>query len=115
MSGLSFLVNLSYEYVDHGSIVALAERWHLETNTFNLLVGKMSVTLDDVLNLLLLPIMGQFCEVEELEYEEAQSLIMELLGVDRAKATIEMKQSRGPKVRLSWLCEVYQECIEQEL
>ncbi|KOM55987.1 hypothetical protein LR48_Vigan10g187900 [Vigna angularis] len=45
----------------------------------------------------------------------AQSHIMELLGVDCTKASTEMKQSRGPKVRLSWLCEVYQECIEQEL
>ncbi|BAT89983.1 hypothetical protein VIGAN_06113500, partial [Vigna angularis var. angularis] len=46
MLGLSSLVNLSYEYADHGLIVALTERWHLETNSFYLLVGEMSVTLD---------------------------------------------------------------------
>ncbi|XP_047181966.1 protein MAIN-LIKE 1-like, partial [Vigna umbellata] len=114
MSGLGCLVNLSYEYADHGLIVALSERWHLETNTFHLPIGEMSVTLDDVMNLLHLPIMGQFCEVEELEYDEARSHIMELLGVDHSKASSEMKQSRGPKVRLSWLREVYQECIQQE-
>ncbi|XP_047177868.1 protein MAIN-LIKE 1-like [Vigna umbellata] len=115
ISGLASLVNLSYEYVDHGLIVSLAKRWHPETNTFHLRVGEMSVTLDDVHNLLHLPIMGQFCDVEELEYDEARSHLMDLLGVDRAKASAEMKQSRGPKVRLSWLREVYQECIEQEL
>ncbi|XP_052731197.1 protein MAIN-LIKE 1-like [Vigna angularis] len=102
MSGLGCLVNLSYEYADHGLIVALSERWHIETNTFHLPIGEMTVTLDDVMNLLHLPIMGQFCEVEELEYDEARSHIMELLGVDHDKASAEMKQSRGPKVRLSF-------------
>ncbi|XP_014511729.1 protein MAIN-LIKE 1-like [Vigna radiata var. radiata] len=105
MSGLASLVNLSYEYADHGLTVSLAERWHLETNTFHLPVGEMNVTLDDVHNLLHLPIMGQFCEVEDLEYDEARSHLMDLLGVDRAKASAKMKKSRGPKVRLSWLRE----------
>ncbi|XP_052723805.1 protein MAIN-LIKE 1-like [Vigna angularis] len=114
MLGLGCLVNLSYEYADHGLIVALSERWHIETNTFHLPIGEMTVTLDDVMNLLHLSIMGQFCEVKELEYDEARSHIMELLGVDHDKASAEMKQSRGPKVRLSWLREVYQECIQQE-
>ncbi|BAU02106.1 hypothetical protein VIGAN_11153300 [Vigna angularis var. angularis] len=40
---------------------------------------------------------------------------MDLLGVDRAKATTEMTHTRGPKVRLSWLRDVYQECCDQEL
>ncbi|XP_022637920.1 protein MAIN-LIKE 1-like [Vigna radiata var. radiata] len=59
--------------------------------------------------------MGQFCEVEDLEYDEARSHLMDLLGVDRTKASAEMKKSRGPKVRLSWLREVYHDCIQQEL
>ncbi|XP_014494972.2 protein MAIN-LIKE 1-like [Vigna radiata var. radiata] len=59
--------------------------------------------------------MGQFCEVEDLEYDEVRSHLMDLLGVDRAKASAEMKKSRSPKVRLSWLCEVYHDCIQQEL
>ncbi|XP_014511817.1 protein MAIN-LIKE 1-like [Vigna radiata var. radiata] len=89
-SGLASLVNLSYEYADHGLIVSLAERWHLETNSFHL-------------------------PVEDLEYDEARSHLMDLLGVDCAKASAEMKKSRGPKVRLSWLREVYHDCIQQEL
>ncbi|XP_014524392.1 uncharacterized protein LOC106780611 [Vigna radiata var. radiata] len=101
MSDLSSLVNLSYEYTDHGLIVTLMERWHLETNSFHLPVGEMSVTLDDVHNLLHLPIIGQFCEVEDLKYEEARSHIMDLLGVDRTKATTEMTRTHGPKVKLS--------------
>ncbi|XP_014517379.1 protein MAIN-LIKE 1-like [Vigna radiata var. radiata] len=59
--------------------------------------------------------MGQFCEVEDLEYDKARSHLMDLLGVDRAKASTEMKKSRGPKVRLSWLREVYHDCIQHEL
>ncbi|XP_017438404.1 uncharacterized protein LOC108344480 [Vigna angularis] len=68
MSGLASIVNLSYEYVDHGLIVSLAKRWHLETNTFHLPIGEMSVTLDDVHNLLHLPIMGQFCEIGDASF-----------------------------------------------
>ncbi|XP_014515536.1 protein MAIN-LIKE 1-like [Vigna radiata var. radiata] len=107
MSGLASLVNLSYKYADHGLIVSLAERWHLETNTFHLPVGEMSVTLDDVHNLLHLPIIGQFCEVGELECDTARSHLMDLLGINCAKASTEMKQSRGPKsgtlIRVSYL------------
>ncbi|XP_047181243.1 protein MAINTENANCE OF MERISTEMS-like [Vigna umbellata] len=93
MSGLASIVNLSYEYVDHGLIVSLAKRWHLETNIFHLPIGEMSVTLDDVHNLLHLPIMGQFCDVEDLEYDEARSHLMDMFGVDRAKASAKMKVS----------------------
>ncbi|KAH1193412.1 Protein MAIN-LIKE 1 [Glycine max] len=36
------------------------ERWHWETSTFHLLVGEVSITLDDVASLLHLPIIGDF-------------------------------------------------------
>lgn len=90
MSWLSSLVNLSYDYADHGLILTITERWHFETNTFHLTISEMIVTLDGVNNLLHLCIMGQFYEIKPLEFEEALSLIIDLLGVDRAKATTEM-------------------------
>lgn len=51
ISRLSFLLNLSYEYVDHVLIVTLTEKWHLKTNIF-LPMSEMTITLNDVNNLL---------------------------------------------------------------
>ena len=38
--------------------------------------------------------------------------LIELLGVDKAKATTELRQCRGPHVRLSWLRDFYEDCCE---
>ena len=38
-----------------------------------------------------------------------------LHGVDRAMACVELNQSRGAQVRLSWLRELYDSCCENEL
>ncbi|XP_047170225.1 uncharacterized protein LOC124838618 [Vigna umbellata] len=89
-SGLLPLCGISYDYVDKGLLLAFAERWHLETNTFHLPVGEMSITLDDVSSLLHLSIEGEFCPVKDLEWEEAQSALMDLLGVDYERAGTEM-------------------------
>lgn len=59
----------------------------------------MTVTLDNVLLLLYLHIMGKFCEIEPLEFEEVQFVIIDLLGVDRTRAEAKMTQACGPKVR----------------
>lgn len=63
-------MNLSYDNADHGLILALAERWQFETNTFHLTVGEMTITLDNVNNLLHLRIIGQFCEFKPLKFEK---------------------------------------------
>lgn len=72
----------------------------------------MSVTLDDVLSLLHFLIIGQFCNIEKLEFEKARSAIIELLGVDCGKVDIEMAQIHGLKVRLSCLRDIYDGCYE---
>ncbi|XP_017416554.1 protein MAINTENANCE OF MERISTEMS [Vigna angularis] len=75
----------------------------------------MSITLDDVSTLLHLPVMGQLCDLEELEFEEARSALVDLLGVDGGTTGVEMEEARGPKVRLSWLRDIYgQRCQSQQ-
>lgn len=59
------------------------------------------MTLDDVSSLLHLPIIGQFYNIEELEFEEAQSAIVKLIGMDHVRASAEMKEACSLKVRLS--------------
>ncbi|XP_047182407.1 protein MAIN-LIKE 1-like [Vigna umbellata] len=67
----------------------------------------MSITIDDVSTLLHLPMMGQMCDLEELEFEEARTALVQLIGVDGGTTGAEMEDARGPKVRLSWLREIY--------
>ncbi|XP_052735914.1 protein MAIN-LIKE 1-like [Vigna angularis] len=77
--------------------------------------GEMSITLDNVSSLLHLPVLGQLCDLEELEFEEARVILVELLGVDGGAAGAEMEDARGPKVRLSWLRHIYvQRCQSQQ-
>ncbi|KAG2390276.1 Protein MAIN-LIKE 1 [Vigna angularis] len=113
-SSLMPLIEICYDYGDKGLLLGFIERWHFETSSFLLPVGVMSITLDDVSTLLHLPVMGQLCGLEELEFEEARSALVDLLGVDGGTAGAEMEDGRGPKVRLSWLREIYgQRCQSQ--
>ncbi|XP_027931987.1 protein MAIN-LIKE 1-like [Vigna unguiculata] len=114
-SGLSPLCDILYEYIDLGLVLGFVERWHPETNTFHLPIGEMTITLDDVWSLLHLSISGNFCSTENLEYEDFVQILTTLLGVDRAMACVELNQSRGAQVRLSWLRDLYHSCCENEL
>lgn len=65
------------------------------------------MTLDDVSSLLHLPIIGQFYNIEELEFEEARSIIVEIVDVDGGKASVEMRDMHSPKVRLRHIYDEY--------
>ncbi|XP_068475266.1 protein MAINTENANCE OF MERISTEMS-like [Phaseolus vulgaris] len=107
LSGLGGLLHASYESLDRGLLCAFVERWHAETNSFHLSVGEMTITFDDVSNLLHLPIVGQFYTQETLDSDSANDLLVESLRVDRALASEETRHCRGAHVRLSWLRDVY--------
>ena len=109
-SGLLPLCSIGYEVADKGLIIAFVERWHKDTNSFHLPVGEMTITLDDVSSILHIPIVGQFPTYEVLSHDEANDLLIELLGVSETQANEELKESRGPQVRMSWLREVYKQC-----
>lgn len=74
----------------------------------------MIITLDNVNNILPLPILDHFCEFESIEFKEAQNLIVDLLGVDRVRAAVEMTQARSPKVSLSYQRDLYEDCCEKQ-
>ena len=56
--GLEGLLWVSGREIDHGLITALVERWRLETHTFHMPHGEVSITLQDVEVLLGLPVNG---------------------------------------------------------
>eukprot|EP00256_Glycine_max_P053578 XP_014620229.1 protein MAIN-LIKE 2-like [Glycine max] len=104
-TGLSPLIRCSVITTDPGLISAFVERWHRETSTFHLPVGKLTITLDDVASLLHLPITGALHMFEPLVTSDAIGLLTELLEVNHEEATFETRQAGGPHVRLGDLAQ----------
>ncbi|XP_028230459.1 protein MAIN-LIKE 2-like [Glycine soja] len=107
-TGLDPLIRCSVITTDPGLISAFFERWHMEMSSFHLPVGEVTITLDDVLSLLHIPITGTLHSFEPLATSDAVALLTELLEVTPDKATTETRQAGGPHVRLSWLRDMYQ-------
>ena len=107
VTGLSPLIACSLDIGDWGLISDFVERWHKETNSFHLSVGKVTITLDDVAFLLHLPIIGAFNSYETLHVDEAVLMLVELLEVNGDEARAEAVQCYGTYVRLSWLRKIY--------
>jgi len=74
----------------------------------------MIITLDDVSNLLHLPIVGQFYTQETLDVDLTIDLLVQALRVDRGNAYQETRYCRGAHVRLSWLRDVYEEACSRK-
>jgi len=55
-SNLHHLIYTGFSTVTHAMVRALSERWRTETGSFHLPVGEMTITLEDVYNLLHIPI-----------------------------------------------------------
>jgi len=105
---LSPLIACSVDTGDRGLISTFVERWHRETSSFHLLMGKVSINLDDVAFLLHLPIVSAFHTFEPLHVNEAVLMLVELLEVSGETARAETAQCHGPYIRLSWLRDIYQ-------
>lgn len=107
-SGLDQLVRVSYGVIDKGLIEAFVERWQPETSSFHLPIGEMTITLDDVSQLLHLPVRGNFWTAPYITSESALEYLVNFLGVDPKDAADELTVNKGPSVRLKWLAnEVY--------
>ena len=105
---LSLLIACSIDIGDRGLISSFVERWHRETSTFHLLVGEVSIALDDVAYLLHLSIVGDFLAFQPLHIDEAVLMLVKLLMVSPEVAMVETWHCTGPYVRLSWLWDIYQ-------
>jgi len=81
-SRLHDLVYLGYVIVPHALLMTLCERWHPETSTFHMLLGEMTVTLDDVTCLTHLQIEGRMLSHgKKMLRHEACALLVRHLGV----------------------------------
>ncbi|XP_028201934.1 protein MAIN-LIKE 2-like [Glycine soja] len=107
-TGLGPLIRCSVITIDPGLISAFVERWHRETSTFHLPVSELTITLDDVVSLLHLPITGALHTFKPLVTLDAIGLLTELLEVIHEEATFETRQASGPHVWLGWLRDLYQ-------
>ncbi|XP_028236821.1 protein MAIN-LIKE 1-like [Glycine soja] len=107
-TGLSPLFACSVDTGDRGLLSAFVEHWHRETFSFHLLVGELTITLDDVSSLLHLPVIGDFHAFEPLHVDDAVQMLVDLLMVSPESARAETVQCRGPYIRLQWVRDVYQ-------
>lgn len=57
--GLRYIMYVPEFWTNMGLLTALAERWYLETCTFHLPMGEMTVTLEDVYRILRIPIVEE--------------------------------------------------------
>ncbi|KAH1233847.1 Protein MAIN-LIKE 1 [Glycine max] len=78
----------------------------LETSSFHLPVGKVTITLDDVSSLLHLPITRAFHSFETLHVDDVVFLLVELLEVSYEETRVETVQCHEAYVRYPG-CETY--------
>jgi len=85
-SGLHDLVYLGYATMPHALLMTLCERWHPETSIFHILLGEMTVTLDDVACLTHLQIEGRMLShgKKMLRHEDCAFLVRHL-GVSQTE------------------------------
>ena len=101
--GLSQLARCTYRFVNKLLISSFVERWQLETNTFHMTVGEMTLTLDDVGTILGLPIVGKSVSVSNVIDHHGVTLLVYGLGITERIAHEEVSTSGGNSVRLEWL------------
>lgn len=82
-SNLYPLVHASYLFVNRVVISVFVEHWYPETNTFHMLFGELTITLNNVYTLLGILVIGTPIQVEpaRLSSGEAVTLLIETLGV----------------------------------
>ncbi|KAG5567258.1 hypothetical protein RHGRI_002723 [Rhododendron griersonianum] len=103
-SGLFPLAQITYRYCNKVLVSAFVERWHLETNSFHFGFGEMTITLEDVLYLVGLPVEGLAVHAEVHSREDCVALVHRCLGVTMAQ-TSDAVSCGG--VKLHWLKDTF--------
>ncbi|XP_058725617.1 protein MAIN-LIKE 2-like [Vicia villosa] len=93
---------------------AFVERWFLETSSFHLLFGEMTVTLYDVDVLFHIPIASTFSTPVYKDQATTVRIVMDALEVDEVEVLSEFGETRGFHLRMSWLMRIYQDLVHAE-
>ncbi|GAB2283804.1 hypothetical protein Dimus_039629 [Dionaea muscipula] len=92
---------MSYRFSCRVLVSTFVERWFPETNTFHFLFGEMTITPEDVHQLLGLSVMGRPVLFERMtDRATVTELMVDLLGASAADLAVAMD---GSLVRLKWL------------
>jgi len=76
-------VFIDYVFHDHDMLIALMERWDLNSNIFHLPTGKIIVTLEDIYKITRLPIRGRLVNmVPILSLKQVEVWVTWLTGSD---------------------------------
>ncbi|KAM2487488.1 serine/threonine-protein phosphatase 7 long form homolog isoform X1 [Malus sylvestris] len=119
-SGLRPLIDCSYRTSNKIVVSAFCERWQPETNTFHLPFGELTITLDDVSNILGIPVDGNSVSVcdDELDNSvlasQCHDLFVTALGVTDDEARAEMGRFSGSAVTLEWLRQRFHKVSDDE-
>lgn len=110
-SGLHPLLKTNYGQVDHGLLIAFSERWHVETSSFHLPIGEMTITLDDVSCLLHIPIDGHLLFHESLTVAEGAEYLVQYLGLNRNESLAECAKIKSGRISYSWLLKIFKDYL----
>jgi hypothetical protein len=101
------LVQTGYTFLDPGLLSTFIERWHANTNSFNMPCWEMTITLDDVRCLLHLPIQEHLLDHRGIPTKaNGVDMMIELLGSTTSEAESEVKKTKGAHVRFVYLKEL---------
>jgi len=112
-SGLRPLLLIRYESISHGLVCAMAKRRHQETSSFHLLVGEMTITLDDVACLLHIPIVGRLIEEDDLDHDHDVKLMVNHLLFSVEEAVEPVSNNSGAFVTYTTLKEGYEHLLNR--
>jgi len=113
-SCLHDLIYTAYSTVTHAMIRALCERWHTETSSFHLPVGEMTITLDDVHNLLHIPIHDRMLDhIEAMGQDRAIDLMTKLLSMSDADVRVEVRNESAGHISYPSLKRVYEDHLTE--
>ena len=96
-----------YKTVTHAMICALCERYHLETSSFHLPVGEMTITLKGVANLLHIPVEGRMLDFDKKEH--GMTFMTRFLGMSDVAAVKASKTEYSAHISYPALKRIYEE------
>jgi len=107
-SRLRLLLVTGYENISHGLVCAMCERWHEETNSFHLPVGEMTITLDDVVSLLDIPVAGRLIQDDDLHPNHGVEMLVDHLMFVMGEAVGQVHGNSGAFITYTALKKQYE-------